>query len=323
MAGEPVDRLPCWEPLGFEPATLARWHREGLPHDVTLEQFFLWDHVEGVPVSLEAIPPEPGIPLPVPGRDHLRALFSSYCWSAPARYPYRWEALRRYWEGREFALGLGLRFQVSGFGFEGVVKGFGKWLGEWVGEERVRKVGEDELVDEALGFVEEFMRLTLQQAVEDVEPDFALLTDDLCPGGRALTPEEFAPLAPAYERLAGFVRGHGVPHVVLYTPGDVTALVPQLLAAGIDGLMPCAAAAGMDVLALAKAHPELRIIGGMDVWALQREKRDADRETRLKLPPALERGGWIPCFDGPIPPTVPLGNYERYWHVRQDVGCRM
>ncbi len=318
MNGQPVDRLPCWEPLGFAAATLDRWHDEGLPYDVVLDQFFQWDHCEAVPVSLAAIPSGHDIPLPVETEEHLRALFPYYCWHAPARYPYRWEALKRWWAGREFVLGLG-RAPAPGAGAAGVVKGFTAWLLEWLGPAAAREAGDGGLASVALEWLAEYVRLTIARAAAEVELDFALLTDDLCPGGEALTPAQFEALAPAYARLAGWLREHGVPHVVLYSPGNMTGLVPHLLEIGIDGIMPCEAAAGMDPLALAEAYPALRIIGGMDVRQLAKQKRDADRETRRKVPVALERGRWIPCFDRSIPPTVPLANYERYWYVRQEL----
>ncbi len=47
------DRCP-WGEMGFWPETLERWHKEGWPEDVELNQFFGFDRLrEQVDVSLE------------------------------------------------------------------------------------------------------------------------------------------------------------------------------------------------------------------------------------------------------------------------------
>ena len=50
------DRCP-WGEMGFWPETLERWHQEGWPEDVYLNQFFGFDRLrDGVPISLEFEP---------------------------------------------------------------------------------------------------------------------------------------------------------------------------------------------------------------------------------------------------------------------------
>jgi len=302
MRFEQADRFPYWEPLGFEPETIRRWHKQGLPQDVALEQFFQWDRWELVPLRLEAIPPLDDLELPVHDTDALRALTWRYSHYSPVRYPYHWEDCKRCWAGRDYPLGLR-------------VKGFAKWLGEWLGPEAAASPPAP-LPQQALDFLDQYLTLTLARAAEELDLDFVLLDDDLSPSGTPLSEAAFGALVPHYRRLVEVVAGGGVEIPILSSPGDVSRLIPAMLEVGINGLMPCSSAAGMDPLALAQQYDRsLRLVGGLDVRALAKDKRDADREARLKAPAALSRGGWIPCFDSPVLPTVPLANYERYWQV--------
>ena len=50
------DRCP-WGEMGFWPDTLERWHREGWPQDVYLNEFFGFDRLrEQVPVNTSFAP---------------------------------------------------------------------------------------------------------------------------------------------------------------------------------------------------------------------------------------------------------------------------
>lgn len=310
MSFQQADRFPYWEPLGFEPETIRRWHREGLPPDVALEQFFQWDRWELVPIRLQAIPPAQEIPLPVDSAETLNALTMHYSNESPIRYPYHWEDCRRCWAGRDYPLGV-------------KVRGFARWLARWLGEPAAADPAQP-LAQQALDFLGQYLPLTLARAAEELELDFVILDDDLCPQGAALSRQAFAALAPYYRQLVEVFAGSGAVAFILDSrregsadrQQDISGLAPALLDAGINALMPCPAAAGMDALRLsAEYEGRLRLVGGLDARALQKDKRDADREARLKVPVALERGGWIPSFDAPVPPNVPLANYERYWQV--------
>lgn len=302
MRFEQPDRFPYWEPFGFQPETLGRWHTEGLPRDVALEQFFQWDRWELVPIRLEAIPPLDDIEPPVRSSDALRAVTMHYSNHSPIRYPYYWDDCKRCWTGRDYPLGL-------------KVKGFAKWLTKWLGAEAAASPREA-LPQQALDFLDQYLGLTLTPAAEELDLDFVLLDDDLCPAGPALSEQAFGVLAPHYGELLDLFAAGDVTAFILSSPGDVSDLVPTMLDVGINTVMPCNAADGMDSLELAAQHERsLRLVGGLDVRSLQKDKRDADREARLKVPVALERAGWIPCFDAAVPADVPLANYERYWQV--------
>jgi hypothetical protein len=292
------DRLPHWEPMGYGEATLRRWVREGLPNDVHLERFFRLDRNDAAPVDLGPMPAHREGELPIADARDWRRIAAHYSCYSPARYPLHWDDCKRCWEGRDYPL----RIEI-----DGPLTCLGRWLGP-----RVKGTADEAgFVDEVLEFLLMYLTLTLERAAGEVDVDYVVIRERASPAESAV--------AATYERLCSFFGEHGIGTIILCAAGDVTPLVPGLMEAGITGIMPCHAGVGMDVLRLGEEHPELLIVGGLDVRQLAREKRHADREARIKIPAAMERGGWIPCFDEAIPRSVPLRNYERYWQVAREL----
>jgi hypothetical protein len=300
-----ADRLPFWELLGYEAATLRRWVREGLPEDVSLEQFFWLDRTEAVPVELGPMPPHRPGELPIASQRDFARIAAHYSCYSPARYPWHWDDCKRCWTGRDYPLRIELDGPLT-------------WLGRWLGA----RADERGLANEALEFLTTYVTLTLERAVSEVDVDYVVIRERQSPAGHG-DPALQQTLAgigiPALQRLCAFFREHGIRIIVWCAGGDIAPIIPELVEAGVTGIMPCHAGAGMDVLAIAAQYPKLLIVGGLDVRQLARQRRHADREARIKIPAAMERGGWIPCFDEAIPATVPLRNYEQYWHVVREL----
>jgi hypothetical protein len=303
------DRLPYWEPLGYEEATLRRWVREGLPEDMRIEQFLSLDRTDAVPVCLGPMPPHRPGELPIARPGDFRGVAAHYSCYSPARYPQHWEDCKRCWAGRDYPLRIEL---------DGPLTWLARWLGRRAAEVVARERG---LADEALDFLLTYLTLTLERAAGEVDVDYVVIREwPARPWRPGLSePHVAEAMMGHYETLCSFFRGHGVGVIVLSTPDNIPHLVPELVAAGVSGIMPCRAGAGMDVLALAEEHPQLLIVGGLDVRQLARQRRHADRAARIKVRAAAERGGWIPCLDEPIPATVPLRNYEQHWHTAREL----
>jgi len=70
--------------------------------------------------------------------------------------------------------------------------------------------------------------------------------------------------------------------------------------------------AGMDVVAVARDHPRLSIMGGIDKRALARSQEAIRREVDRVVPELLERGLFIPTLDHTVPPDVSLARFEYY-----------
>ena len=126
--------------------------------------------------------------------------------------------------------------------------------------------------------------------------------------------EEF--LVPGYRRLTEVARSHGVTTVLLDTDGDCTKLIRPLMDAGVTGLYPFEVQAGMDVVAIREEFPRLQILGGIDKKVLAAGPERIDEETTLRIPPMMDRGGFVPMVDHQVPPDV---SWENYLHYRNRV----
>jgi hypothetical protein len=64
---------------------------------------------------------------------------------------------------------------------------------------------------------------------------------------------------------------------------------------------------------------DLRLIGGVDVDTLLRDKATLRRQVRDFLPPLLADGGFIPLADGRVRGNVPYENYVAYRQLLMDL----
>jgi hypothetical protein len=63
----------------------------------------------------------------------------------------------------------------------------------------------------------------------------------------------------------------------------------------------------------------LRLIGGIDLDALRRDKEAIRREVEEKVPPLLADGGYISMADGRVRADVPFENYVYYRKLLEKV----
>jgi len=153
-----------------------------------------------------------------------------------------------------------------------------------------------------------------ERAIRDTAPDFAFLWEDMCyRNGPLLSPEMFREfLLPAYQELTSFVRGLGVRNVIVDSDGDVTALLPLWLEAGVTGVLPFEVRAGMDVVRIGEQFPGLQILGGIDKNEFYDGTEAIDRELERVLPAMLRRGGYCVALDHWVPPQISLENYRYF-----------
>jgi uroporphyrinogen decarboxylase len=64
---------------------------------------------------------------------------------------------------------------------------------------------------------------------------------------------------------------------------------------------------------------ELRLIGGIDLDALRKDKNAIRREIEEKVPELIADGGYIPLADGRVREDVPFENYIYYRELLQKV----
>ena len=340
--GEPdrVFYMPHW----FWSTTIERWHTEGLPRDVHIDDYFGFDRYQVVPINLGLLPPfEPEIYYE---DDEYRiyrrgdgqivkefkrrpegsmpqwldyALKSEEDWerqfkprlnpNSPARYPLWWDDYVRSVRDRDYPLGIHLG---SYYG----------WLRNWMGVENLSYMMYDnpQLVEEMCNYLADFVIKTVERALEEVRPDFALMWEDMAmKSGPLCSPEHFRRfMLPCYKKVTSFARSYGVEIVLLDSDGHVDPLIPLWLEGGVTGVYPFERAAGEDIVALRKQYgKKLVIIGGVDKRVLARSEEEIKHHLldELQLPWMLSEGGYVPFVDHAVPPDVPLKNFQFYWDM--------
>jgi hypothetical protein len=105
--------------------------------------------------------------------------------------------------------------------------------------------------------------------------------------------------------------------VVVDTDGDVTGLVPWLLDAGVDGVLPLERQAGVNGLTLRQSFPSLRMVGHFNKLVMHRGETEMRTEFERLLPLA-RAGGFIPSVDHQTPPEVSLSDYRLYLRLLEE-----
>ena len=328
------DRVPFHE--SFWEATVNRWHREGLPADVPVDEYFDTEfRYMGVDNSF-------GYPYEVIERtdeyvivrddwgvvkrdwsDHRStpelmdfAIKSKSDWDRekrrltpdPARVDWE-EEKRRHQAAREQGKFLCIS-AVPGYeatwrkvGVEGILMAIVEdpnWVREMYEYDANMIIGMAQLYFDR-GFVF----------------DGAWLYDDLGYKNALLfSPKAYREqLFPYHTQLCDFFHAHDCP-VVLHSCGRVLDLIPMLIEAGFDCLQPLEVKAGMDLGLISKEYgKQLALMGGVDVrtWFDEVDESVTEKEVRTKLAIGMaSAGGYLFHSDHSVPTQV---SFERFCKV--------
>jgi hypothetical protein len=307
MNYQPVDRLPIWEWAMWWDETIARWHGEGLPRELTgvfdIAQYFHHDpylqfwfstteatieatqhHVEGIVANM----------------DDYRAV-------RPRLYPPHDQAIEsmRPWAARQARGDVVVWITFEGFfWFTRTLMSFEPLMYAFIDQpELIHQINRD-LVD--------YHFRTLEKVAKVCVPTFMTLAEDMSYNlGPMISKEIFDEfLAPYYrEFLPRLAELNILP--IVDTDGDVTLMVPWLQKVGIAGVLPLERQAGVDGLTLRRQFPMLRMIGHYDKMVMNRGEA-AMRAEFERLVPLMQTGGFIPSVDHQTPPGVALDQYRVY-----------
>ena len=126
-------------------------------------------------------------------------------------------------------------------------------------------------------------------------------------------------LVPYYQQLISNVRTRQIDKVrpVYFhfdSDGYVKDMIPMYMDMGMNIMSPFEAAAGSDIVEMAREFPGLVMTGGIDKRAIAAGKEEIDRYLERVLPPMCSRGGYIPTCDHGVPEEV---SYENYLYYRK------
>ncbi|MBI2939598.1 MAG: hypothetical protein HYY04_04100 [Chloroflexi bacterium] len=328
-------------------STLERWHSEGLPADVHVDEYFGTDRYQTAPVIVGLYPgtdrevlkdegetrlvrragegqiirefrhrPEMNMPqwldYPLKTREDWEREFKPRLDpTSPGRYPLWWDDYVRTVQDRDYPLGISCG---SYYG----------WVRNWMGFERLSYMIYDDpmLVHEIVDHIATCVYETIHRALHDIQFDFAVGWEDMAgKGGPLCSPRSFRQFqVPAYKRVTDLLHGHGVHIIVVDSDGFHDPIIPCWLEGGVTGIYPLEVAAGEDAVALRRQYGKnLQMYGNIDKRALVEGPDAIDREVLSKVPWLFLQGGFTPWVDHLVPPDVSFPNYRHYRALLRNV----
>jgi len=354
LSFQPVDRVPNYE-LGCLGQTVERWIAEGMPpHAVYLNWFegepyfhlerrafaalnvgmipaFDYQVLEDTPEYLVArhgngvvtkalkegtvrgtrLCMDQYLSFPVTDRRSWEEVKRRYHPATPVRYPLWWDEQVRLWRDRDYPLGL---LHNGTFGLYSQLR-------SWVGTEGISYLFYDDpaLVGEMVELNTDFFLALVERALGEVQFDFFNFFEDLAgKGGPLISPQLFRRfLLPHYQRIIARLRRAGIRHILYDSDGDVGALIPLLLEAGVTCLWPLEQASGMDPRRLRREYGrDLALAGGIDKREIAKGRATLQAELEAKLPPLLESGGYLPFLDHVFPQDISYDSFLYYLETK-------
>jgi uroporphyrinogen-III decarboxylase len=154
---------------------------------------------------------------------------------------------------------------------------------------------------------------------ETVQIDELFIAEDICYNTSSLISPDMIKefLFPYYQQLIANVRSRQKRKDIFLqvdTDGRIDAVLDLYKSVGFNYFSPFEVAAGSDVVAARKAHPDILIRGGFDKRILAAGKDAIDREVDRIMPFMKEHGGFIPTCDHGVPEEV---EFEDYLYFRK------
>jgi len=305
------DRAPYFEE-GIRKDVLRTWLRQGLPKDADLLSMFPSDRREEIILDLE---PRPQLRKWPSSRAELAEMHRRLDPNDRGRLPRGWSRCVRAWQNREHVLMLRIH---RGFFLTMGVYDWHRFI-----ELMELVIVDPDFVRQAMMIQGEFAAALAEKVLRDVEVDAVLFSEPI--GGNdnpLISPQMYEDLVlRCYEPIIEVIKRHGVETIVLKTYANFRILLPSILRWGFNCLWACEVnIEAMDYRDLRQEFGrELRMIGGIDLDALRRDKEAIRREVEEKVPPLVADGGYVPLADGRIRADVSFDNYAYYRQLLQKV----
>jgi len=317
LSGKEVDRFPYFD-LDPDEETVERWHREGLPEETSVADFFNLETHHSAGLTIRSYPYfEKAADLLTDPSSFARY----YDPDDPSRYDpdfvERCGGLEQ--EGRVVYV------DASGGGLLQML-GVGDWKSLVAAS--IALLEKPLMVADLLDRTTDFYCVCLERVLSKVSVDYATIYEPIADNtGPVISPAMFERFAmPGHRKVLGLFEKFNVPlRILCTTGGNLTSLLPPLIEAGINGLwISNIRNAGMEYAALRKTFgPDIALIGGIDAGALSRGQ-DAVRKTVEKtVPPLLESGRYLPCLDDRPRSNISFAQYRLFRELLEEIGFKV
>lgn len=188
---------------------------------------------------------------------------------------------------------------------------------ELMGEETLSLAYYDqpELVEDILDTIGATAERVLDEVSRQVQVDLLHVHEDMAGKSGPLvgprTIQRF--ITPYYRRIWDLLRSRGARLFEQDSDGNMEAVIPAFLDAGLNAMYPMEPAAGMDMVKIRQQYgSRLAFRGGIDKHVLRKSQAEISAELEYKLPPMIRSGGCVLGADHRIPNGTPLANYKFY-----------
>lgn len=352
------DHLIFQHSFGLMPGVLERWHIEGLPkelevkeiyEDNSLREYFGFDQkVSGIPVNFGLYPSFEVKTIEetdedITYRDSLgtiRKLKKGITSLAlPIKFPVKtqddWEEkykVRLQYSSGRFGKNWKKHYQKirdQGLPVKVGWPGFYWFPRDLMGDENLCLAYylRPELVHDILDTYENMLVAVSEELLREIEVDEMHMAEDMCyRNAMMISPDTFREfMLPHYKRLIDLYQDYGTKIFSVDTDGNLNQLVPLLIEAGINVILPCEVQAGNDIVKMRKKYGDsMAFVGGINKRALADEpvslvprrenvqistKQAIDEELEYRLPLMLKTGGYIAGLDHRVLPETSLENF--------------
>ncbi len=126
-------------------------------------------------------------------------------------------------------------------------------------------------------------------------------------------------LKPIHKRAVDWAHSKGV-KVHLHSCGNVMPFIPEFIEIGIDALNPIEVKAGMNPIEIKKRYGDKLVLHGGINAVLWDDLEAIEEEMRKVIPLVKESGGYIFSSDHSVPPSVSLENFRYIVELAKELG---
>lgn len=317
--------------------TEDRWREQGASEEEINLTAFAWDqaHMVHAPVNTgplsgieESVLRESeservvrdtfGRTMVLPKKSATIALPQDY----PMEFPDKWDRIRHWFRFEPSRIDVSALAQCRQQRELGGIVRFNIWgaydlLRQLMGDENacVAVLEDPDEVARILQDVGDMQARCLEVVLETTPVDILFVHEDFAgKSGPLVGPKVVRSLFnPYYRRLWEIARAGGARIFDLDSDGHVEPVVDALLDGGINCLHPIEPAGGTDMVKLRKRYGKRLILrGGIDKFALTRDRAAIDSELDYRLDPVLRGGGTMFGLDHRIPMEVSIEAYRYY-----------
>ena len=220
------------------------------------------------------------------------------------RLPPDWEEIKEKLKDRTYPLMYG--GNMGFFNQPRRLMGLERLLTAFYDESELVKMMIDDTVNLLIGIYDPLL--------SELPGDCAMISEDMCyNAGCFISPDMFKEfMAPAYKKLVGFYRDHGIRAIYIDCDGDVMELIPLLADVQVTGLVPFEVTGKCDIREVRKRYPDFVILGGICKKEVAKGREAIDVELESKIPIVAKGGGFIPFIDHAAPPDISWQNFCYY-----------